>query len=277
MEYTRSGFRIKQGRLCLAGGLTIPVVWSRDLPSESRTCTVTRDCEGHWNASFVVRRDNEAFPEAFDGIGIDWGVSKVATTDKGPDFDLECGDQILNTAKALKKAQRKLSRAKKGSNGRRKVRKKVSKIHLRRKRQRKDRAFKWARLLVSNFSHIAIEDFKPKFLARTTMAKKAADGAVGMTKKILENMAEQAGRTVALVKPAYTTMTCASCGTRAKQRLGLNVRTFECVCGYKAGRDLNAARVILAEAGFNLANVESVRPAHASACRRQLELGIPSL
>jgi putative transposase len=278
LQYTTNGFKIKEGRLCLAGGITIPVVWSRELPSVPKTVTVTRDCAGHWYASFVVRRDNGDFPEIeTQGIGIDWGVSRVAITDQGPEFDLECGNQIANTAGELKKAQRKLSRATKGSNGRAKACKAVARLHLKRARQRRDRAFKWARKIVSNFSHIAIEDFKPKFLAKSTMAKKASDGAVGMTKQILETMAEQAGRTVALVCPAYTTMTCASCGTRAKQRLELKQRTFECACGYTAGRDLNAARVILAKAGFDLASAESVRPKHSSECTGLLELGIPFL
>ena len=277
LEYTTCGFSIKDGKIRLPGKITIPVVWSRELPSDPKTVTVTRDCSGHWYASFVVRRDNEEFPDSSGGVGIDWGVSKVATTDQGENFDLKCGNQILNTSKDLKKAQRRLSKAKKGSRGRIKARKAVARIHLKRTRQRKDRAFKWARKIVTNFSHIAIEDFKPKFLTKSTMAKKAADGAVGMTKQILENMAEQAGRTVALVNPAYTTMTCANCGTRAKQRLELTQRTFECACGYTAGRDLNAARVILAKAGFDLASADTVRPKHTSVCLGRVELGIPFL
>jgi putative transposase len=32
LNYTKRGFAIKDGRLCVAGGLSIPVVWSRELP-----------------------------------------------------------------------------------------------------------------------------------------------------------------------------------------------------------------------------------------------------
>ena len=266
LEYTSRGFSIKNGVLKLAGKISVPIVWSRELPSEPKTVTITQDAEGHWNASFVVRRDKEEFPDSEQGVGIDWGVSKVANTDKGKDFDLECGNQISETASVLKKAQRKLSKAQKGSRGRIKARKRVARIHLKRVRQRKDRAFKWARKIVTNFGYIAIENFKPKFLAKSKMAKKASDGAVGMTKDILIKMAEQAGRTIALVDAAYTTMTCANCGTRAKERLPLSQRIFKCACGYEAGRDLNAARVILAKAGFDLADVEAVRLNHSSGC-----------
>ncbi len=34
LNYTRRGFRLKDGRLHLAGGIVVTVVWSRDLPSE---------------------------------------------------------------------------------------------------------------------------------------------------------------------------------------------------------------------------------------------------
>lgn len=266
MEYTANGFRIKNQRLCLAGGITIPIVWSRPLPSEPRSCVVYQNAEGHWYVSFVVRREGETFPDNDKAIGIDWGVADVATT-TDPDFNLSCGHQTPRNAEALKLAQRKLARAAKGSKGRKAAKKAVAKVHAKVARQRKDRAFKWSRKVVTRFGHIAIEDFKPKFLSKSTMAKKAADGAVGMTKNILIKMATSAGRKVVLVNPAYTTMTCSRCGTRAKAKLELSNRTFVCEsCGYTAGRDDNAARVILDRAGFNPANVDGVRPLHDFGC-----------
>jgi putative transposase len=55
-------------------------------------------------------------------------------------------------------------------------------------------------------------------------------------------------------------MTCAGCGTRAKERLTLAERTFTCTaCGYAAGRDVNAARVILAMAERGHAGADDIR------------------
>lgn len=266
LEYTTNGFKLKDGKLCLAGRISIPVVWSRDLPGVPKSCVVFRDAVGHWHVSFVVRRDKEELPPSDRALGIDWGVKTVASGSE-PGFDLECGDQTLNSAKTLKEAQRKLARAKNGSKRRSKAKRRVATIHLRIARQRKDRAFKWARKVVANFGYLAIEDFKPKFLSKSTMAKKATDGAVGMTKRILISMAEAGGRTVALIDPAYSTMTCGSCGTIAKARLELSIRTFSCQsCGHTAGRDENAASVMLARAGFNPTNVDDVRPLHDFGC-----------
>lgn len=260
LEYVGYGFRLMENKLCLVGKISIPIVWSRELPSKPKSCTVSRDSEGHWNVSFVVRRKNEEFPSSDATIGIDWGVAQVATTTT-PEFDLSCGNQTKINAQILKKAQRKMSRSKRFSKGYFSAKLRVSRIHLTIARRRKDRAFKWARKVVTTFGKIAVEDFKPKFLAKSTMAKKATDGAVGMTKRILLTMAGAAKRTVVLVNPAFTTMTCASCGTRATTKLALKERTFVCeFCGLSANRDENAARVIRARAGFVPIDVDDVRP-----------------
>jgi putative transposase len=105
-----------------------------------------------------------------------------------------------------------------------------------------------ARRVADDHGLIAVEDFKPKFLAKSTMARKAADAAISATKRTLIEYGRRAGRKVVLVRPAYTTMTCSECFARNK-RLSLKVRTFQCAtCGHTADRDRNAARVILAVA-----------------------------
>ena len=82
LEYTTRGFRIKDGRLCLPGKVhRIPVVWSRELPSEPTSVRVYRDNLGHWYASFVVRRDRaDTARRGPPAIGVDWGVKTTATT-----------------------------------------------------------------------------------------------------------------------------------------------------------------------------------------------------
>src|SRR5690625_1855745 len=53
MEYTKRGFSVREGRLILPKGVSVPVVWARDLPSEPTSVRVYRDSLGHWYASFV--------------------------------------------------------------------------------------------------------------------------------------------------------------------------------------------------------------------------------
>jgi putative transposase len=70
--------------------------------------------------------------------------------------------------------------------------------------------------VVGNHDVIAVEDFRPKFLAESTMARKAADAAIGATKAALIEMGRKHGRDIRPVHPAHTTMDCAHCMTRAK-------------------------------------------------------------
>lgn len=284
LNYVGDGFSVKDGRLRVAHlprGVSIPVVWSRELPSDPTSVRVYRDSLGHWYASFVVRRVDEPLPLEDAAIGVDWGVKTIATT-TDPAYDLAHPQHARDAAAALAKYQRRASRrrperGKAGSIGYRKAKRDVAKIHKKVARQRQDTARKWAIKVVRDHGAIAVEDFKPLFLAKSTMAKKAHDAAIGITKQALIEYSNRAGRTMVLVPPAYTTMTCSDCGARAKQPLELSKRVFVCSsCGMTDDRDRNAARVILARAGFNPAAVDAVRHSTPYGDRVLAEAGIPT-
>jgi putative transposase len=251
LEYTTNGFAVRNGRLELAKCPAIPVVWSRELPSQPKTVNVYRDNLGHWYASFVVTRQTEVLPDLDTGIGIDLGVkTTAATTDIAYDQPHRQRRQVAHCE--LRTAQRTMARryrpGRAQSKGYKKARLAAAKVQKKAARQAKHDARLWARRVVDDHGLIAIEDFKPKFLAKSTMARKAADAAISVTKRTLIEYGRRAGRKVVLVRPAYTTMTCSECFARNK-RLSLKVRTFQCAtCGYTADRDGNAARVILAVA-----------------------------
>lgn len=265
LNYTRRGFRLKGGRLHLAGGIALTVVWSRDLPAEPSSVRVYRDSLGHWYASFVVPAEVHPLPETGRAIGIDWGVKETATTTSN-DHDLPHAQHGKNAAQRLAHYQRMMARRKPakgqaGSKGYREAKKQTAKLHKKVARQREDTARKWAKAVVRDHDAIAVEDFKPKFLSRTTMAKKAADAAIGSVKRALIEIGRKHGRTVHLVHPAHTTMDCAHCGARAKHALPLGMRTYTCTaCGVVSPRDKNSARVMLLRAGLIPAGVEGARP-----------------
>ncbi|WP_328473250.1 transposase [Actinoplanes sp. NBC_00393] len=265
LGYTTRGFSIKNGRLCLPRGVTVPVVWSRELPTAPTSVQVFQDNLGHWYASFVVTRERAAIPGAdLPGIGVDWGVKSTATT-TDPGFDLPHLGHRRRCAAELAKAQRKMARRRrpKGhapSKGYLVAKRQAARIAKKAARQNTHDARVWAKKVTDHHALIAVEDFKPKFLAKTRMARKAADAAIGACKRHLIERGKRAGRKVVPVPPAYTTMTCSQCATRAKERLGLGIRSFECAtCGYTADRDLNAARTILATAERDRASADDVR------------------
>ncbi|QIY57125.1 transposase [Streptomyces sp. RPA4-5] len=266
LNYTRRGFRPKDGRLHLASGIVLTVVWSRDLPSDPTSVRVYRDSLGHWHASFVATVPAELLPQAGAVIGVDWGVRETATT-TSDHHDLPHAQHGKTAAAKLARYQRMMARRSTPKNqpdtaGYRKARKAAAKVSKKIARQRQDTGRKWAKTIVRDFDHIAVEDFRPKFLAKTTMARKAADAAIGATKAALIEMGRKHGRAVHLVHPAHTTMDCARCGARAKHALPLSERTYTCTaCGAVSPRDKNSACVMLVRAGLNPASADLVSPA----------------
>ncbi|GAA4240848.1 RNA-guided endonuclease TnpB family protein [Actinomadura meridiana] len=271
LNYNRQGFRLKtddQGRtrVHLAGGIVVRPVWSRALPADPSSVRVYQDSLGHWYLSFVVPTQVRELPETGAVIGVDWGVSEVATTTSDahdlphPEFGKKAADRLARYQRQM--ARRRAPKGKKATKGYLNAKHHAAKAHRKVARQRQDHARKWAKNVMVNHDRIAVEDFKPKFLATTTMARKAADAAIGATKAALIEMGRKHGRDIRLTHPAYTTMDCAACGARTKHRLPLGERTYTCiVCGVSRPRDKNSAHVMLVRAGFVPATADRTGPA----------------
>ncbi|QKV94511.1 transposase [Streptomyces sp. NA02950] len=265
LNYTRRGFRLRDGRLYLAGGIVLTVVWSRDLPAEPSSVRVYQDSIGHWYCSFVVPAKVRPLPETGRVLGVDWGVKQTATTTSNA-HDLPHAQHGRRAQAKLTRYDRMMARRrpKKGqaaSKGYREAKKWRAKTYAKIARQRQDTGRKWAKKVVTDYDAIAVEDSQPKFLAKSSMARKAADAAIGATKKALVEMGRKHRRDIRFVHPAHTTMDCASCGARTKHALPLSERIYTCTaCGAVSPRDENSARVMLHRAGLNPAGAEGVRP-----------------
>lgn len=265
LNYTRRGFRVRGGRLHLAGGIVLSVVWSRELPAGPSSVRVYQDGLGHWYCSFVVPAQVRPLPRTGRVLGVDWGVRETATTTSDV-HDLPYSGYGHKARVRLARydrmmARRRPKRGRPGSRGYRQARRLRAKAHKKVARQRADTGRKWAKKVVRDHDAVAVEDFRPKFLAKSTMARRAADAAIGATKTALIEMGRKHGRDIRLVHPAYTTMDCARCGARAKHALPLGERTYTCTaCGTTAPRDKNSARVMLVRAGLNPAGAEGTRP-----------------
>ncbi len=270
LSYTLRGFTLKDDadgrvRLRLAGGIVVRPVWSRPLPSPPTSVNVYRDACGAWWCSFVVKIRPQPLPTTGKYLGIDWGVKETATT-TDDDYDLPHPEYGKKTQKRLAKAQRRMARRKPakgrgGSKGYKEAKTQAAKAYRKVARQRQDTRRKWAKRVVRDHDGIAAENFQPKFLAKTTMARKAADGAIAATKNELSFMAWKHLRDLRLIPPAGTTMECSDCGAIAKHRLELSERIYTCeACGVVKPRDKNSAQVILKRAGFNPVAPTDVRP-----------------
>ncbi len=165
--------------------------------------------------------------------------------------------------KALRKAQQRVSRRKKGSKRRAKAVAILAKKHQHVRRQRRDFHHKTARTLVRAYDTISVEAIQPANLSRRPAPKPDGTGGylhngarrkAGLNKSIhdagwrqflmiLTFTAACAGKRVEAVDPAYTSQECSGCGERIFK--SLSVRTHVCTtCGLVLDRDENAAKNI---------------------------------
>ncbi len=146
---------------------------------------------------------------------------------------------------ALARAQRRLSKAGKGTKKRKKRRKGVARIQERIKNRRQNFIQQQVTSVIKRFGFIAVEALVVRNMVKNPrLSKSIADAAWSMFFTHLVLKAEEAARCVVKVPPAYTSQTCSVCGHQ--QKMPLSVRVYDCeVCETVLHRDHNASRTIL--------------------------------
>lgn len=242
-----SGFKIEGRRLKISGVGRIKVRWHRPHQGEIRTCRVVRKA-GRWYVSLMCEvPDPVPLPETGRIVGIDMGINALITTSEGEHVH---NPHWYREAQAeLRRKQRRLQRAQKGSNQRHKKRLEVQRQHEHVRNQRKDFFDKLVYELVHTYDVIAIEDLKIRNMVKNhRLSKSILDAGWGYFKKRLIDKAADAGRSIVLIDPAYTSKSCSNCGALF-EGLTLAHRWVECECGLSLDRDHNAALNILKRAG----------------------------
>jgi putative transposase len=206
--------------------------------------TISRKADG-WYACFSCADvPIQPLPPTEQQTGIDLRLESFAT--------LADGSQIANprhyrkAERALKKAQRRVSRRTQGSHRRRKAVRLLAKAHQRVRRARADFHHKTALALVRQYDTIYYEDLQTATMLRNhRLAKSIADASWCAFLTILAFKAACAGKQAIAVPPAYTSQRCSGpqCGVLVAK--GLSVRWHACPeCGTSLHRDHNAARNI---------------------------------
>ena len=253
VEYKTSGWKLSADKRCLtftdgfAAG-TFRLVGSRDLhfyaPSEIKRVRVVRRADGYY-AQFCINVDRvEEVNPTGKAIGIDVGLNHFYTDSNSE--TVPNPRYLRKSKKALKRAQRKVSRKKKGSRNRKKAINKLGRKHLKVSRQRKDFAIKTALCVVKSNDFVAYEDLQVRNMVKNhKLAKSISDAAWSQFAQWLQYFGKVYGKTVIAVNPQYTSQDCSACGNRVKK--SLSVRTHICRCGAVLDRDHNAALNILAK------------------------------
>jgi putative transposase len=223
----------------------VPVRWSRLLPSAPTSVTVIRNAAGRFFASFVVKVTPQPLPETNQECGIDLGLCHFAVLDDGTKV---AAPRFLRRAeKKLKKAQRDLSRKRKGSRNREKARVKVARAHARATDARRDFHHKLSTAIIRENQAVTVEDLAVRGLARTRLAKSVHDAGWSAFISMLGYKAKLYGREFQRIgRFEPTSQVCSACGVRDGPK-PLHVRAWQCKsCGTVHDRDVNAAKNIAA-------------------------------
>jgi len=239
-----NGAQLDNGFLVLSKIGRIAVRWSRPLEGTPKTVTISREADGWYRCISCADVPMQPLPETGQETGVDLGIEAFAS--------LSDGTRVFHPGwyrkaeRALKTAQRRVSRRKKESHRRRKAVMLLAKAHQKVRRQRADFHHKTALALVRANDTIYHEDLQTaNMLKNHHLAKSIQDAGWSAFLSILTYKAACAGRRVVAVPPAYTSQTCSGCGRVVWK--GLSVRWHHCPyedCGTSLHRDHNAAKNI---------------------------------
>ena len=198
---------------------------------------------GRWQASLTVERADLPVPSPPKGgsVGIDLGVKELATLSDGT--VIHNPHALRSNLGRLKKAQRSLSRKRKGSNRRRKARAQVARLYARVANLRSDALNKTTTMLAHTYADIGIEDLNVAGMVKNhRLARVVEDAAFAEFRRQLEYKTARTGARLHVIDRWYpSSKTCSNCGT-VKAKLSLSERVYHCdKCGLDIDRDLNAA------------------------------------
>jgi IS605 OrfB family transposase len=253
---------LPNGRLRLPKVGDLRIRWSRPLPGEPSSVTVTQDCSGRYHVSFVVEVARQPLPATNATVGIDLGLTSFAV--------LSTGEKVANPRwlgqrqKALRRSQRNMSRKQNGSKNREKARCRVARLHAKVADARADFHHQLSARLIRDNHVLFVEDLNVAGLGRSKLAKSITDAGWGQFTVMLAYKADLYGRTLVKVDRFHpSSQLCSGCGAQAgpKGRDGLKVRAWTCsACGTHHDRDINAAKNILAAGLAVAACGPGVRP-----------------
>ena len=176
----------------------------------------------------IIKPINE--PKFDNAVGIDFGIKTTITTSNGDKFV---------TPKFTKLQEKTVARL-----NRRKNYKALRKVYTKTQNQRKDFNHKLSRKIVTQYDIICLENLKVEDITSfSNINTRIYDIAINQLINFITYKAENAGKYVVMVNPAYTTQTCSQCG--AVKPKSLTDRIHSCDCGFTCCRDKNSAINIL--------------------------------
>lgn len=208
--------------------------------------TIRRDPLG-WHASFACELEHDAPANDNPAVGIDRGITVSLALSNGETFHLP---DMKKLERQRRRAQRVLSRRKRGSMRRRKQLRRVARISGKIGRIRCHWQHVVSRSISERFALVVFEKLQVANMSAAGPGKRGLNRSIlnqgwGSFATKLAYKLEERGGALEFVNPAYSSQTCSACGAvDAGSRKSQSA--FSCVeCGHGENADLNAAKVIL--------------------------------
>lgn len=275
-QFTNNNIQIGEGRVKLPKLGWIKTRGQPDIQGKILNVTVRRVHEGHYEASVLCETEIAYLPAAENlAAGVDVGIKDFAIVTDGVEFKHHANPKFYRaTLKKLRKAQKTLSRRKKGSARHGKAKTKLARIHKRVANKRQDFLHKLTTSLVRKYEIICTEHLKPSNMVKNhRLALSISDAGWGEFIRQLEYKATWYGRLVSKISPYFpSSQMCHDCGFKNPAVKNLAVREWTCPnCGETHDRDENAALNIRRE-GLVAAGISDTQNAHGD-CVRPAGLG----
>jgi putative transposase len=190
-------------------------------------------------------------------VGIDRGVAVSAALSTGE--LLSCPALAVRERIRLRRLQRQLARAKRGSNRRGRVRHAIARLRARETDRRKDWAEKVSTDIARRFDVIRVENLKIGNMTRSAKGTRGDPGRnvrqkAGLNRGILRSgwgllvrrLEDKAPGRVEKIKPHYTSQRCSACGQVDRDSRESQAVFLCTACGFAGHADVNAAKNIAA-------------------------------
>lgn len=240
ITFKQTGYKVQGNKLIIPTIGTFKMRLHRPIAGKIKTVTLTRKFNGIF-VSFAVETQKTILPQTNQQVGIDLNV-------KDNFCSLSNGESFKYT-KPLKQSLPEVKRKSRGfsKNTHKKRLHTLKKVYAKVRNQRHDWHHKLSRYLINNYDTIAVEDLNLQQMMTEykNINRSFLDQGFGQFLNMMSYKAEEAGRTLVKVNPAYTSKTCSCCGV-IKHDLQLTDRIFKCsACGLQEDRDINAAKNVL--------------------------------
>jgi len=226
--------------------------WSRAVPPGAKSYRVAMDRAGRWHIAFAVIPEPIPAPGNGRAVGIDRGVAVSAALSTG---EMLHAPRLTGRERTrLRRLQRRLARATRGSNGRGRVKCAIARLRARETDRRKDWAEKTSTGIARRFDLIRVEDLKITNMTRSAKGARENPGRnvrakAGLNRGILgsgwgllvRRLKDKAPGRVEKIKPQYTSQRCSACG-QVDRDSRESQAVFRCTaCGFAGHADVNAA------------------------------------